>query len=48
VESYAIGNQYDFYEAYCLGIRPVIELNDGVYIASGEGIGDNPYVLGKD
>ena len=30
------------------GIRPVVEMNDGVYIASGTGSYTDPYVLGKD
>ena len=33
---------------YCWGIRPVVVMNDGVYIASGDGTESNPYVLGKD
>ena len=32
----------------CWGIRPVVEMNDGVYIASGLGTEMDPYVLGKD
>ena len=32
----------------CIGIRPVITLTSGVYIISGDGTGDNPYVLGMD
>ena len=32
----------------CYGIRPVIEMNEGVYIASGSGTETDPYVLGKD
>ena len=32
----------------CWGIRPVVEMNDGVYIASGSGTESDPYVLGKD
>ena len=39
----AINNIY-----YCKGIRPVVTMTDGVYIASGTGTGDDPYVLGKD
>ena len=33
---------------YCLGVRPVISLTSGVYIASGDGTEGNEYVLGKD
>ena len=33
---------------YTFGIRPVVEMNDGVYIAGGDGTETNPYVLGKD
>ena len=32
----------------CSGIRPVVVMNEGVYIASGDGTEANPYVLGKD
>ncbi|MCI8640810.1 MAG: hypothetical protein HFJ59_02920 [Clostridia bacterium] len=32
----------------CYGIRPVIELTQGVYIKSGLGIEEDPYILGKD
>ena len=32
----------------CLGIRPVITLTSGVYVISGNGTGDSPYILGKD
>ena len=30
------------------GIRPVITMNPGVYIVSGEGTEENPYILGMD
>ena len=30
------------------GIRPLVELNDGVYIVSGDGTAASPYVLGKE
>lgn len=33
---------------YPFGIRPVIELNDSVYIISGRGTETSPYILGKD
>ena len=33
---------------YCFGIRPVIEMNEGVYVVSGDGTETSPYVLGKD
>lgn len=32
----------------CCGIRPVVVLNDGVYIASGDGTEADPYVLAKE
>lgn len=32
----------------CYGIRPVVEMVDGVYIVSGSGTELDPYVLGKD
>ena len=37
----------DAKNAYCLGIRPVIEMQDGVYIKSGDGTELSPYVLEK-
>ena len=40
--------KFDTNYCACLGIRPVVELNDGVYIASGSGTEESPYVLGKD
>ena len=33
---------------YCWGVRPVVSLASGVYIASGNGTAGNEYVLGKD
>ena len=32
----------------CYGIRPIIEMNEGVYIVSGTGTEADPYVLGKE
>ena len=32
----------------CWGIRPVVSLNEGVYIASGSGTEADPYVLAKE
>lgn len=32
----------------CYGIRPVISMASDVYIKSGEGTDENPYILGKD
>ena len=32
----------------CLGIRPVVTMADGVYIKSGSGTEEDPYILGKD
>ena len=37
------GSSYNNY-----GIRPVITMADGVYIASGEGTDTSPYILGKE
>ena len=34
--------------SHCFGVRPVVVMNEGVYIASGDGTGVSPYVLGKD
>ena len=32
----------------CLGIRPVVTMAEGVYIKSGSGTEEDPYILGKD
>ena len=32
----------------CLGIRPVVTMKEGVYIASGDGTEENPYILAKE
>ena len=32
----------------CAGIRPVVTMTDGVYIKSGDGTEESPYILGKD
>ena len=32
----------------CFGIRPVVKMNDGVYIQSGSGTESDPYILGKE
>ncbi len=32
----------------CAGVRPVVSLKSGVYVVSGTGTGDDPYILGKD
>ncbi len=42
----ASGNLYATNE-YCFGIRPIITMTEGVYIVSGIGTEDDPYVLGK-
>ena len=34
--------------SHCFGVRPVVVMNEGVYIASGDGTGASPYVLSKD
>lgn len=34
------------YMRYCWGVRPVVSLKAGVYIASGDGTETSPYVLG--
>ena len=38
----------DYEKNDCLGIRPVVTMNDGVYIAGGSGTETDPYILGKD
>ena len=38
----------DRFRDYCLGVRPVVSLKSGVYVVSGTGTGDDPYILGKD
>ena len=43
-----IYSSIDYYASACYGVRPVITMNDGVYIVSGNGTEENPYVLGKD
>ena len=35
-----------YYHNYCFGIHPVISLKSGVYIKSGDGTEELPYVLG--
>lgn len=32
----------------CTGLRPVVEMVDNVYIVSGDGTEENPYILGKE
>ena len=32
-------------DGYCLGVRPIVSLKDGVYIKSGYGTEESPYVL---
>ena len=32
----------------CIGIRPVVSMVEGVYIKSGAGTEEEPYILGKD
>lgn len=36
------------YDYSCYGIRPIIEMLEGVYILSGIGTEEEPYVLGID
>ena len=50
IDVWYVGYYGDFYifGSYCWGIRPVISLTSGVYIASGDGTEGNEYVLGKD
>lgn len=45
-----IGNGGKLYGSVedCFGIRPVVELNEGVYISSGTGTESDPYVLDKE
>lgn len=51
---YAVGPNGEIFTSnfisgyYCYGIRPVVELNEGVYIVSGSGVEEDPYILGKD
>ena len=33
---------------YCWGVRPVVSLESGVYIKSGDGSETSPYILAKD
>ena len=42
------GSIYNNGNCGCYGIRPVVELNEGVYIASGDGTEEAPYVLAKE
>ena len=42
------GTLYTEHQNWCFGIRPVVVMNEGVYIASGDGTEGNEYVLGKD
>ena len=44
----AIGEVHSQYANDCWGIRPVVVMNDGVYIASGDGTTALPYILGKN
>ena len=41
-------HQDHFYSGFCMGIRPVIVMNEGVYIKYGSGTEADPYILGKD
>lgn len=47
---YCVRNGKGWVEGYnfCLGIRPVVTLKQGVYIKSGTGVEGNPYVLEKE
>ena len=53
-EMYAAGPKGEIFNAhwtsgyYCFGIRPVIVLNEGVYISSGTGTWGDPYIFEKD
>ena len=42
------GETYSSDRFHCFGIRPVVTMVDGVYIASGDGTESSPYVLGKE
>ena len=44
---YPGGDIFDAHD-WCWGVRPVVELNEGVYIASGDGSETSPYILAKD
>ncbi len=47
-DGYLTWSRQDIYDYSCLGIRPVVEMNNGVYIKSGTGTEADPYILGKD
>lgn len=36
------------YNYGCYGMRPVVTMNDGVYIAGGDGTEASPYILAKE
>ena len=48
VHTVADGGYIGSIHNYCFGLRPVVVMNEGVYIASGDGTEGNEYVLGKD
>ena len=48
VWSVSSGGATTAYTPGCWGVRPVVSLVSGVYIASGDGTEGNEYVLGKD
>ena len=41
-------NNYTYTYRACLGISVIVNMNDGVFAASGSGIEEDPYILGKD
>ena len=41
-------NNYSYTYRACLGISVIVNMNDGVFAASGSGIEEDPYILGKD
>ena len=43
-----IWGRYQGTSGFCWGIRPVVTMNEGVYIASGDGTEENPYILAKE
>lgn len=44
IQNYNVSKHYNC----CLGVRPVVEFNDEVYIIEGSGTEADPYVLGKE
>lgn len=48
---YAVGGTGEVSVGYgnsCVGVRPIVTLKTGVYIKSGDGTEESPYVLGME